>query len=534
MKNITRLPITQLSAPAIALLLFFSSNACSDDIGDAFAQAQQIAAQRWKVSAINLLQVDGQNIATGTDGNILAGHDFVTRFTRDMTPANKAAALKFVMLHEMVHVAQKNDIPDVSPADPARKPFECQADMLASLAFFDSMFEDKSDNPEMGPKAALPTARLLKQLGAGEELTTPVSANGTGHLDKRERALAVHFGFLRALLKWMDLSGQKGDRIDKLRATSHRLLGPQHAGDEYAWSTGLCNAITRSISDVVGALFLNTSFDVEADAKANSAANFDKNSNFIFTNNTARTLVIQLIAVTGGYPKGAPEKYEDYIFTDASYGSVEIPPRSTGKIAIGYNFSSLDSERYDSFFWELPFDKNALISASYTGKQLANPNCNSGWENLGNSDIEQMAAAMVRIGLAEKDGFSSIVSSPLFPGQNMPMFHSSIEVPGATEVTIYRSSSNSFATAELYYGDDLKLANSTFEKTAEAFKKLCSTAGVKFSGKDTPDGASRHLRVANLTGYTEANLTLRTTEKADDSGKKTKRYQVAWGISAAD
>jgi hypothetical protein len=513
------------------LFIFFSLNACADDIGDAFAQAQQIAAQRWNVSTVNLLPVDGQNIATGIDGNILVGDDFVSHFTRDMTPANKVAVLKFVMLHEMVHVAQKNEMPDVSPADPARKPFECQADMLASLALFDSMFKDKSENAELGPKAVLATARTLKQLGAGDEVTMPISANRTGHLNKRERVLAVHFGFLRALLEWMNLSGQKGDRIEKLRATSHRLLGPQHADDEYAWSTGLCNAITRRTSDAVGAVAINTRMDF---TEGETESNFDKNDVLVFTNNAAKTLVIQLITLTGSYPKGAPEKYEDYIFTDASYGSVEIAPRSSGNIAIGYNFSPMDSERYDSFTWELPFDNNTLISASYTGKELAHPNCNSGWQNLGASDIEQMAAAMVRIGLAEKDGFSSIVSGPLFPGQNTSMFHSSIQVPGATEVIIYRSSSSPFVSAELYYGDDLKSANTFFEKTAEAFKKLCSTAGVKFSGKDTPDGSSRHLRVANLTGYTEANLTLRTSEKTDNSGIKTKKYQVAWGISAAD
>lgn len=528
MITITRHPITLYAVFAMLLLSF---NARGDDVGDAFAQAQRIAAQRWNVSAVTLQSVEGENIAAGTDGNVLVGRDFAARFTRDMTPANKALALEFVMLHEMVHVAQKKDIPDTSPADPARKPFECQADMLASTAIVDSMFEDKSQSPEKGPKSVLSAARFLKQVGAGEGATLPVSANESGHLDKRERALAVHFGFLRALLKWLNVSGQQGDRAEKLRATTLRMLGPQYSEDEFNWSLGLCKAITRSTSDAVNAISLNTTFDLNEDAQT---ADFEKKENFIFTNNAPRTLIIQLIALTGGYPKEAPEKYEDYIFTDASYGSVEIPPRSKGKISVGYNFPSLDSEHYLPIFWDSPFDKNTLISASYTGKQVANPNCNSGWQNLGSSEIEQMAAAMVNIGLESKDGFSSILAAPVNPGLNMAVYYSAVKVPGAKEVIIYRSSSNSFVSAELYYGNDFKEATRLYEQTAEAFKKLCSTEGVKFSSKDSADGTSRNLRVANLTGYTEADLTLNAHENTDKSGSKTKSYQVSWNISAAD
>lgn len=529
MINIRYHTITQYAALSILLI---SVNARGDDIGEAFAQARNIGAQRWNVSALTLQQVEGENVAAGTDGNVLVGRDFVTRFTRDMTPANKVVALQFVMLHEVVHVAQKKDMPDTSPADPARKPFECQADMLASMATVDSMFEDTSGNPEKGPKAVLSTVRFLKQLSAGEEVTVPVSANESGHLDKRERALAVHFGFLRALSRWLNTSGQQGDRADKLRETTLRMLGPRNGDDEYVWSLEVCKAITRSTSEAVNAAALTMTF--ESDANTTNTASFQKNEDYIFTNNTPRTMIIQLIALTGGYPKDAPEKYEDYIFTDASYGSVEIAPRSKGRISIGYNFPTLDSEKYASISWEYPFDKNTLISASYIGKELANPNCNSGWQNLGSSEIEQMAAAMVKIGLAQKDGFSSILADPVNPGFNMPVYYSTTPVPGAKEVTIYHNSSNPFVSAELYYGTDLKEATDIYEKTADAFKKICTAEGVKLSSKNDPDGYSRYLRVANLTGYTEASLTLNMHESADKSGAKTKNYQVVWNISPAN
>ncbi|NBF06628.1 hypothetical protein GV819_30615 [Pseudomonas sp. Fl5BN2] len=528
MIGITRFPIAPF---AVLLMLLLSINARGDDIGEAFAQAQRIGAQRWNVSTVTLQSVEGENVAAGTDGNVLVGRNFATRFTRAMTPTNRALALEFVMLHEMVHVAQKKDMPDTSPADPARKPFECQADMLASMAILDSMFEDKSENPEKGPKAVLSTARLLKQVGAGEEPSLPVSANESGHLNKRERALAVHFGFLRALLKWLNTSGQQGDRVEKLRATTLRLLGPKNSEDEYDWSLGLCNAITRSTKDAVDAISLNTTFDLNNDVKT---ADFDKSENLVFTNNTSRTLIVQLIALTGGYPKESPEKYEDYIFTDASYGSVEIAPHSKGKISTGYNFSSLDSERYTPIFWDYPFDKNTLISASYTGSEVPDPNCNSGWKNLGSSEIEQMAAAMVKIGLASKDGFASILAAPVTPGLDIAAYYSTTKVPGAKEVIIYHKSSNPFTSAELYDGDDFKQATRLFEQTAEAFKKLCSTEGVKFSSKDTADGSSRRLQVANLTGYTEADLILHTRVYTEKSGNITKTYQVSWNIYAKD
>jgi hypothetical protein len=120
-------------------------------------------------------KVEGNQIATGVDGNILVGKDFLAHFTRDLAENQVQPALRFVMLHELVHVAQSHDIPDVSPADPSRKAFECQADMLAATATLETqiMGVSLSDKTGAGGKscwrrrvcsnslAPMPNSRML-------------------------------------------------------------------------------------------------------------------------------------------------------------------------------------------------------------------------------------------------------------------------------------------------------------------------------------------------------------------------------------
>ncbi|MDU9405139.1 hypothetical protein RTH46_21870 [Pseudomonas sp. zfem004] len=516
--------------------LAVSTSARSETIDAVFDEMKQLAEQRWHIPATSLQKVEGNQIATGVDGNILVGKDFLAHFTRDLPENQVQSALRFVMLHELVHVAQSHDIPDVSPADPSRKAFECQADMLAATATLETqiMGISLSDKTGAGGKELLATARQFKQLGAHAEQQDVASKTLSGHLDKRERALAVQFGLIRAMHTWMTATNQQGERAEQARAAIQNLLGPNDISDERAWSMTLCNAITRTTQTAVNAIAMNTRMDVNDDTiETDENYRIHKKYNYTITNTAPYTVAINLIVLSGSYPKGADDRYEDYVISDAAYSSVEIPPRSKGVLSGTYTFASYDPDQRSGFTWDYPLDKHALVSATYLGNKVATPNCNNNWKNLGSSAPEQMASALVRIGMAAKKNFADIVADPVFPGISDDTFHSKIAVPGAADVTLHQQVSNPFAIITLYSGDSLQEAIKVYEATAGAFKKLCDADGVEITSDEKPDDPERSLTFENLTGYSRANLSL-DARKKDKTANAPLEYSVSWFISPTD
>ncbi|AZL73511.1 hypothetical protein [Pseudomonas oryziphila] len=529
-------PFALVQCICLLCALAVSTSARSEPIDAVFDEMKQLAEQRWHIPATSLQKVEGNQIATGVDGNILVGKDFLAHFTRDLPENQVQSALRFVMLHELVHVAQSHDIPDVSPADPSRKAFECQADMLSATATLETQIMGVSlpDKTGAGGKELLATARLFKQLGAHAEQQDVASKTLSGHLDKRERALAVQFGLIRAMHTWITASDQQGERAEQARAAVLKLLGPNDISDERAWSMTLCNAITRTTQTAVNAIAMNTRMDVSDDTiETDENFRIHKKYNYTITNTAPYTVAINLIVLSGSYPKGADDRYEDYVISDAAYSSVEIPPRSKGVLSGTYTFASYDPNQRSGFSWEIPFDKNALVSASYLGTKVAMPNCNNNWNNLGSSAPEQMASALVRIGMAAKKNFADIAAAPVNPGFNDNVFHSTIAVPGAADVTLYQQATNPFAAVTLYSGDSLQEAIKVYEATAGDFKKLCDAKGVKITSDEKPDPPKRRLTFENLTGYSEASLSL-SSRKKDKTATAPLEYSVSWNIYPTD
>ncbi|VWC57513.1 hypothetical protein BLA18112_00522 [Burkholderia lata] len=506
------------------------------DQGAVFAEARQIASNRWNIPPAMMRVVHGESVAASRDGFILVGETFASKFTEGMSPADARTALLFVMLHELVHVAQKDDIPMVSPEDPARRPFECQADLLAATALVTGQLRAMPLNdPAAGAQAILATVRFLKQLGAHAEQIMPTTASATGHVNRRERALAVQFGFARALSNWPAPTDQPNSSLAVARAAAQAFIGPQAREDELTWSLGICRAITRSDPDAVEAVKMHTLISkggntMDMGPAGASAQNF----NYVVSNASARTLRVSLIALSGSYDKAAPDDFASYDFAGAAYSSVDIAPRSEGTLSGKFPFPGGDPDKRSIFLWSLPFDPNALLSASYVGKAVANANCNSGWGSLGKSRREQTVSAMARIGIAAADGFQSIAAGERNPGYGFNVFDSNVTVPGALSVVVVRNASNPFVLVDLYDGDDFEEANRVFEQARDEFKAECTQSGVQLRGNDSADRAERQFYVINLTGYSQAALSLHTRKESGNERIKLSKYSVHWGINAAD
>jgi hypothetical protein len=137
----------------------------------------------------------------------------------------------------------------------------------------------------------------------------------------------VQFGLIRAMHTWITATDQQGERAEQARAAVQKLLGPNDISDERVWSMTLCNAITRTTQTAVNAIAMNTRMDVNDDTiETDENFRIHKKYNYTITNTAPYTVAINLIVLSGSYPKGADDRYEDYVISDAAYSSVEIPP----------------------------------------------------------------------------------------------------------------------------------------------------------------------------------------------------------------
>ncbi|MEX3972030.1 hypothetical protein [Paraburkholderia caribensis] len=510
-----------------------AAHAADNDVTRAFSEAKLIAMQLWHVTSADLRFVAGQDLAVTRDGTILAGRAFADRITTGLSPSDAKISLRFAMLHEFVHIVQGKDIPDVSPTDTARRPFECQADMLAAGALLDSLLTGLSlDTGAQRATAILNVTHLLKQLGTHGEGGSPPPDSTLRKMGERERALAVQFGFIRSMEKWSHGSKETGQKIDKLRKATQRLIGGWNNNDEISWSMRVCKAITRVDAPVVEAVGARTRIYTDEESSGPDADGvFYSNFHYVIKNVSSRTLAIDLIVLAGTYPVNQEQNWEDYVITDAVYRETRIGPGESGELVGRYAIPLVDSEK-NSFVWQLPFDQKTLISATYIGEERPAPNCNAGWLNLGSSPIEQMAAALVRIGSAAKGGFGSIKGEPQNPGLSEIFFNSTVLVPGSSKVTIVNSGPNSSALISLYEGNDFKEATRVYEDVSDGLVKLCSTSGVKISANNSGDMTDRTIGISNLTRYSMATLSLKKRDsKFDTSGKSS--YSVFWAINYA-
>jgi hypothetical protein len=121
--------------------------------------------------------------------------------------------------------------------------------------------------------------------------------------------------------------------------------------------------------------------------------------------------------------------------------------------------------------------------------------------------------------------------SPVNPGLIDNVVHSTIAVPGATDVTLYQQATNPFAVVTLYSGDSLEEAIKVYEATAGDFK-LCDAKGVKITSDEKPEPPQRRLTFENLTGYSEELVT--QFEEKDKTATAPLEYSVSWNIYPTD
>jgi len=521
---------------AMCMLIFLAgmreSHSEEDAGGTAFAEAKVLMQQRWDVAVAKLHIVDGKEIAAAPDGTIFLGRDFINSFSNGLSPSDTKVALLFVMLHELVHVVQKTSIPEVSPNDPVRRPFECQADLLASFVMFSEAI--KLAAPSGASGAMLGTEvlmRQLKQVGGYAEKVSGADINLEGHLDRRQRILAVQFGYENAIATYFNGKPEASADDIKTFETAVTFVGP-HPQSAFEWSAAICKSITRSDSTSVQAASVDTLIDTKG-----TGVDFDKqmqNYNFSVKNTAAQTLAIHLIALSGSFPTGAKDDFSQYIFTGASHAFAEIPPHTEGKLTGSLPFPFNDRPE-GIFVWMLPFDPDALISASYKGPAEPPPNCNTGWTSLRESPFEKMAVGLVRLGISSQNRFQSAMGAPLYPGliASPTAFKSNIPVPGSELVTINITPSFNSASVQLYSGVSREDALKVYNDNEHSMRQLCNTQGVKFSSRKTASDEGSSFRVENLTGYSMAELSYWHSKPDAHDPNVSDHYNVYWYILPA-
>lgn len=503
----SRLPAS-LFVLALSVRLGFAE---SSQFESAKADAVRLSAS-WQLGPYRIVEKDGR-FAEATDARVvILGRGLGNQLNLSSGTIAKQRALTFIVLHELWHVKQIDLLGSDAFMNAKQKPaLECQADLAASYTLIlDALqtIKDFSDPTELAA-ASRRIEEFRSTWGALSELL-PSGDDPLGHLDRRERILALQFGFWRA---YSDrLSGAPKRKLRELAEHLAVRADAQSASSFEQWSRGICDRIVgydksalSSITFGFGAVkFSDNGTDVAVEITA--------------ANNSYRDISVSASVLLGYFAAGMRDNFAKYTFMDAASDQALIKPNQTISLHFKMRVPQVPKGS-EMFMWTLPFLQQALLSARYSSPDRPPPNCNAAWT----PDVNPLLADLARLGGMAQDRFKDAYESADRPLSGIPIYKSSVVVRGSLGVEIFTMGE---PTAEvlLYKGTDEAEALGRFRASADMIKKSCRLVGAisEWVGKD----GEPNLLVHRLTANSQALLTI--SARQTQNGRQ---FEVSWRVS---
>jgi hypothetical protein len=510
----------------LALLFATPAQAQAPETFGAMADAQRIAAD-WKLGAVTLREVDGQDIESLPAPAIHIGKGFIDRLSKLREPKQRKAALTFILLHELWHTKQRLVAPARFADDELRPVTECQADLEAATAYARDRW---SSGVVRADETVSASPRTMDFRATWDTLMVMTAAQegAKDHLTASQRAVAMNLGLQRGIAEGLKAVPQLPAALQQ----AGRLLEPfadnGHSADSFAWSWEMCERIVgHDKSAVLDVRWNDTDMTEDGDGSAaDSWVKFKLSAH----NTSGRPIRASLTALAGTHPDGKEDEPEQHVLSGIATSTVDLQPGEKKMLEGRMRLNPDKPEAHEWFVWAAPPIDGALVSASYLGPAPVPPACSDRWVLTRDDPLQAQLADLAQLGAAAREGFQGLLGPVWATINDETIYHSRLNVAGAIETRLHPRRQGVIpphAISKLYQGPSEAEASRIYRASLAALRRLCAAEVGDLKETTLPNGLVI-FNVERLTPLSKASLRLYKREPG--LKKAGPEYHVDWSV----